>query len=513
MRVLTSHEMSKVDRAAMELGIRSLELMEQAGRNTAKVALDILTEHGGTNVCVVTGKGNNAGDGFVAARILANRGISVSVYALATEELSGDARKNFERLENVEMKSVKDEVELSGMTEELGKYDLIIDAIFGTGFKGSPSGAYAQMIDAINLSGVPVLSVDIPSGVDGMNGTVPGKAVKATRTVTFQALKVGLVQYPGAAYAGHVEVVDIGIPPEVLDDVPTSRIYTVEEDEVESLLPDRDPWVHKRECGSVLVVGGSRGLTGAAALCARAALRAGAGLVTLCIPETLNSIMEVKLTEVMTKPLRDDGEGRFKLEAAGEILEICDGYDVLALGPGLSTSGKVPEMVREVIKGAKIPLVLDADGLNAISGCADILEMRKNSTVITPHPGEMGRLLCCTSADVQANRIFAAREGAKKWNVVVVLKGAGTVVAEPGETVMINTTGNPGMATAGTGDVLTGCIAALIGQGLRAFEAAYLGVYIHGKAGDLAASMDAMVGMVAGDVLRYIPLAMRKMQG
>jgi NAD(P)H-hydrate epimerase len=261
----------------------------------------------------------------------------------------------------------------------------------------------------------------------------------------------------------------------------------------------------------VLVVGGSPGLTGAAALASLAALRSGAGLVTLAVPEGVHDILEVKLTEVMTRPLPQGKEGAISLKASGVISRLSEEFDVVVIGPGLSTGGEVARVVSELVGTLEVPLLLDADGLNAMVGRTDLFAKRKAPLILTPHPGEMARLTGKSSAEIQADRIGNAREGAEKWRSVVVLKGAGTLVAAPGGPVNVNTTGNPGMATAGMGDVLTGCIASFVGQGLSAFDAAVAGVYYHGHAADLAARMDGMVGMLAGDVIRHLPLALRRL--
>lgn len=514
MRVVTPDEMGRIDRAAIEKEkIPGMTLMENAGAAVAGAARDMLSRSGGRRVAVFCGKGNNGGDGFVAARLLERDGYDVRVYLMAEpSELSGDAAGNYERLQQnaVPVRVVSTEDEALDAAAMAAVSDLLVDAIFGTGFSGAVEGLQETVIRSINSSGRPVLAVDMPSGVNGLTGAAPGAAVDAERTVTFAAMKVGLVQYPGAAKAGEVEVADIGIPPALLEEVPDSDIYFVGLEEAEELLPEREPAAHKRQCGSVLVVGGSPGLTGAAALAARAALRSGAGVVTLGVPEGLSDIMEVKLTEVMTRSLPQTAARTLSAEAAREVRELCGQFDVLALGPGLSTSGETVSAARELVESVEIPLVLDADGLNATVGHTGIFNARKAPLVLTPHPGEMARLLETDTVEVQSNRIGTARDAAALWDAVVVLKGAGTVVASPKGQVRVIGSGNPGMATAGMGDVLTGCIAALASQGLGAFDAAVAGAFYHGHAADLASSMDGMIGMVAGDVIRHLPLALRR---
>lgn len=513
MRVLLPQEMGKVDRAAIELEkIPGLELMERAGEAVARAARDMLASVSGRRVAVLCGKGNNGGDGLVAARRLAGAFTAV-VYILGAggpDDLSPDSKANLDRLYGspVTVKWLAGE-DADELARELPGFDLLVDALFGTGLSGAPSGAHAAAIDAMNESGRPVLSVDIPSGVSGATGAVAGPAVAADRTVTFAAPKVGLVQYPGAGLVGRMEVADIGIPERLIEDIAESRIFLTGEDDAESLLPVRAPDAYKGSCGSVLVVGGSVGLTGAPAMTARAALRSGAGLVTLALPEGLNDIMEVKLTEVMTIPLPQTAGRSLAASSAHRVLELYGAYDAVALGPGAGTDPGTIDALRRLAGGIDAPLVLDADGLNAIAGETAILEGRSYPAVLTPHPGEMARLLERDKSSIQADRTGAAAEAASAWNAVVVLKGAGTVIAEPGGDVFINPTGNAGMATAGMGDALTGVIASFMAQGLAPFEAAVAGVYYHGHAGDLAAQMEGMVGLTAGDVIRHLPLALR----
>lgn len=513
MRVITPGEMAEIDRAAIEVErIGGMDLMERAGAGVADVARDMLSARGGRRVALWCGKGNNGGDGFVAARLLSESGFDASVFVLAPAgELSPDGRANFDRLAglSVTVTEVRAGADVKAFTDSSPAFDLVVDAVFGTGFSGRPEGVFETAIEAVNDYGCPVLAVDIPSGVSGDTGAVRGAAVAAARTVTFAAPKVGLVLYPGAGLVGEMEVVDIGIPARLFDSVPASRVYLVEQPDAEELLPRRAPDAHKRQCGSVLVIGGSPGMTGAPAMCAQAALRSGAGLVTAGVPRSLNPILEVKLTEVMTRPLPEDAEGSLSAGAAGEILGLSSTSDAVAVGPGMGTSAGAVALVRELVAGLEPPLVLDADGLNAMVGATELLAKRSRPLVLTPHPGEMERLTGTSAAGIQSDRVAAALEGARLWRAVVVLKGARTVVAEPGGEVRINRTGNPGMATAGMGDVLTGCIASFLGQGLGAFEAAVAGVYFHGYAADLAAEMDGMVGLTAGDVIRHLPLALR----
>ncbi|MEW6553340.1 MAG: NAD(P)H-hydrate dehydratase [Actinomycetota bacterium] len=506
MRVVLPREMAALDRRAIEGGTPSLDLMERAGRHVAEQARDLVGLCAGKKINVVAAKGNNGGDGFVAARYLASWGAEVGIYLLGDEdELSADAAANYRRYR--EEVGVVERCDPSRLAEELIGSDLVIDAIFGTGFRGVAEGDHATAIAAVNASAAPVLAVDIPSGVDAETGAVGGPAVLAARTVTFAWPKVGLYLFPGARQAGEIVVVDIGIPGHLLAEVVESEIYTIEEDEVAARLPRRSPDAHKGNSGRVLVVAGSVGLTGAAALCSRAALRCGAGVVTLGIPSSLNPIMEVKLTEVMTLPLPDGGGGYLGHGAVEAVLDKLQSYDVLALGPGLGTAPATCEVVDGLLRRARVPVVLDADGINCSAG-RDGLSGREGATVITPHPGELGRLLGREAGEIQASRVDSAAEAARRFDCTVVLKGANSLVAEAEGRIYINTLALPGLATAGSGDVLTGCIAAFCAQGLDPLDAAVCGVFIHGKAAELASHLVGPVGMVAGDIISHLPLAL-----
>jgi ADP-dependent NAD(P)H-hydrate dehydratase / NAD(P)H-hydrate epimerase len=507
MRVLYPHEMAALDRAAIESGIPSLDLMERAGRSVAEQARDILGLCAGKSVSIISARGNNGGDGFVAARYLLSWGAEVRVYLLGRQdELTADAAANHHRF--LEGGGEVLEASASVLEKELRDSDLVIDAIFGTGFRGAAKGGFAAAIEAVNASGAPVLAVDIPSGVDAETGAVSGPAIKAVRTVTFALPKAGLYLYPGAGRAGEVVIADIGIPPRLIGDVVESLMFTIEEEHVAAMLPRRRPDAHKGECGRVLVVAGSVGLTGAAALCSRSAMRAGAGVVTLAVPAALNPILEVKLTEVMTIPLPDEGGAHVAAEALEYVLDVLSGYDALALGPGLGTAPATREVVSGLLRRAERPLVLDADGINCAAADPDNLSGREFPTVITPHPGELGRLLGRRAGDIQASRIESSLEAARRFGCTVILKGAHTLVACPEGRVYINTLALAGLATAGSGDVLTGLAATFCSQGLEPLDAALCGVFVHGRAAELAAHMVGSIGMVAGDIISHLPLAL-----
>ena len=512
MKLVTVEEMRRIDRKTIgEFQVPSLQLMEKAGWSVAEAAREMLSHLPGKRVAIFAGRGNNGGDGFVAARCLLEEGIEVNVYLLARkEEVKGDAEVNLKRLTLpvVELKKEKDLDEIRG---DLAGVNLIIDALLGTGARGEVKGIWKATIELLNGSDKPVLSVDIPSGLEGDEGEAPGICVRAARTVTMGLPKRGLILYPGAEYVGELKVADIGIPPEVLNEE-SLKVNLLEGKDISFLFPPRRRDSHKGDYGHILILAGSTGWTGAAALTSLGALRSGGGLVTLGVPRSLNPIMEAKLTEAMTRPLPETGEGSLSLEAEGEILKLARKVDVLALGPGLSTHPETRELVKRLLAKIDKPMVIDADGLNGLGGDVSPLTKSTASVIITPHPGEMGRLLRKTTREVQSRRIGVAREAASQTGTVVVLKGARTVISDPEGNVYVNPTGNPGMASGGMGDVLTGMLASFIGQGLTELEAAKAGAYIHGLAGDIAVESRGEMGLMATDLLDNLPQAIKRLR-
>jgi NAD(P)H-hydrate epimerase len=435
------------------------------------------------------------------------------VFLLArTRSLQGDARANLRRLADRGMKAVEiaGPAGMATLRKELRRSALIIDAIFGTGFHGKPDPFSASVIRTVNGSGLPVLAVDIPSGVDGRTGAAPGAAVRAAATVTMGLMKSGLLFHPGRALAGSVNIADIGFPPGAVNGQKID-LETADADYARSLLPHRAPDAHKGSCGTVLVLAGSAGYTGAATLASMAALRGGAGLVCLGIPESLHDIMEAKLTEVITRPLPETPARSLSPDGLDAIEALLARADALALGPGLSTHPGTADLVAGVLQRLTVPAVIDADGLNILATRPAAIRPLRSPAVLTPHVGEMARLLKTTNAAVKDDPVAAVREAAARFKAVIVLKGAPTVTARPDGRVWINTTGNPGMATAGAGDVLTGLIAALLAQGLKAAEAAVLGVYLHGLAGDCAVGEKTEYGLIAGDLVDHLPRAFREL--
>lgn len=514
MKVTTAAEMREIDQTAIQLyGIPGIVLMENAGVEITRKIKSILGTVQGKKVCIFAGKGNNGGDGYVVARHLFNQGAKVKVFLLGSKKnIIGDAKTNLDIITNMEIGilEVNGERDWDQVKIAVTFADCLVDGILGTGFRGETDGEVAQAIEIINSSGRTIVAVDIPSGVDANTGQIRGSAVKAGYTVTLGLPKPGLLLYPGAEYAGTVTVADIGLPSSLLADSEIKQNVITAAD-VRSLLQKRPADAHKGSCGKVLVVAGSQGLTGAAALSSQAALRAGAGLVTLGIGESLHDIMEIKLTEVMTKPLPDISKGAIGRKAVPYIREFAGECNVLAIGPGIGRQEETMAAVRELTQSVPCPLVIDADGLQSLVGFTEMLPDLGGLAVLTPHPGEMAKLVGSSPERINQDRIGIARQAAGQWGSIVVLKGAGTVVAFPDGEVYINTTGNAGMATGGTGDVLTGVIAAFIAQGLSSHEAAVAGVYIHGLAGDIAAQ-NGEIGLTASDVIQALPAAVLGIQ-
>jgi len=510
MKLATAAEMRELDRRAIEdIGIPGVVLMENAGRGVVGEMLHAWGPVRGRKYDIFCGKGNNGGDGLVIARHLHNRGATVRVW-LFSEDMKGDAGVNLKAARNMGLDIKVISKGLKAESSSMRHSDAVIDAIFGTGLAKDVSGHYKKVIDAVNRDARRVLAVDIPSGVDSDKGRIMGVAVRADMTVTFGLPKRGLYLYPGAQFAGDVRVADISIPAGVIDDAPV-RAGLITAEQVRGLMPKRSPEAHKGSFGHLFILAGSVGKTGAACLAAEAALRTGVGLVTLGVPEGLNPIFEEKLTEAMTVPLPQTEEGSLAPEGMDRILSELKGKSALVLGPGISTNAGTMELVAELLPKLKVPTLIDADGLNILAIDDEPLKNASAPVVLTPHPGEMSRLIGVLARDVQADRPDAAVSLAGEYGHTVVLKGARTLVALPDGTFHINPTGNAGMATAGTGDVLSGVIGSLLAQGLGTLDASMLGVYLHGHAGDIASNDRGEAGLIAGDIIESLPESMRLM--
>ncbi|MCE5313716.1 MAG: NAD(P)H-hydrate dehydratase [Armatimonadota bacterium] len=516
-RAVTAQQMRDLDRRATEeFGIPSILLMENAGRAIFDTAVGMLGDIYLKRVVVVAGPGNNGGDGFVAARFLHNAGADVVVaYYGDRAKAKGDALTNIEIAEKIGL-----EIDYSQDTDALRQAvryaDLVIDALLGTGVKGELRPDAAKVVGIMNRRNCPLLAVDIPSGIDADTGESLGpalshehvmeKSVMADTTVTFALPKLGLVtESDGAWHTGDLVIAEIGIPNEAILTADGPITYLLDRD-YPDCLPPRGMFAHKGELGHLAIIAGSAGMTGAATLAAEGALRIGTGLVTVAVPESLNDIMEVKLTEAMTIPVPEGNSRAFGMASLDKVLEIIDKRDAAVIGPGFGRNDDTIAFTLELIRRLNKPVLIDADGLFAISRDLSVLKMCKQPIVITPHPGEMAMLLGTDVAQVQSNRIETARSFAKEYGVTVVLKGARTVIAEPDGMAFINMSGTPGMATGGTGDVLSGMIGGLLAR------EPYLGgickaVYLHGRAGELAAEELGVDSMLATDLANHIGAA------
>jgi NAD(P)H-hydrate epimerase len=510
MYLVTASEMQTMDGQTIEsFGIPGRVLMESAGRGATRFFLDQMSVRAGSRrtVGVMAGRGNNGGDGFVMARYLAQKGIAVKVYLLAEAgQLSGDAAANHALLGQMGI-TVSEIPNPDRLANVRGTFDQVhcwIDAILGTGIKSEVKGYYARVIDMLNQLQQPVFAVDVPSGLNADTGEVLGACIRADATATFGFSKIGHWIHPGAGLTGRLGIVDIGIPGQVIESVaPKQSLLTTAS--VRASLPVRPADAHKGISGHLMVIAGSTGKTGAAAMTALAAARVGAGLVTLGVAGSLNPIAESQLLEAMTLPLPETRPGVLGPDAATDILSTLSDKSCLAIGPGLGMDAATGKMVLQLIGQSALPVVLDADGLNHLAGHLDVLKKCQAPVILTPHPGEMARLSGMSVSAIQKDRIGSARDFAVKHEVHLVLKGARTVIAHPDGLVCVNPTGNPGMATGGMGDILTGAIAGLLSQGLDPESASRCGVYLHGAAADRLAAASGPVGYLAGDLLEALP--------
>lgn len=511
MRAVASRQMRAIETEAAErLGLPTLLLMENAGRQVAAFVHRVLGRP--APVAVVAGRGNNGGDGLVAARHLAAWGYPVQVVLAGEPAAGGDAALNL----GVARAMGLGIVPISELELALATAALVVDALLGTGMSGAPRAAAAGQIAAVNRTGLPVLAIDIPSGVDSDTGRALGAAIRATWTVTLGLPKRGLYLGEGAELAGEVHVADIGIPARAHDTVaaadpePLWQVLTPQL--VAAWLPRYTRAAHKGTRGRVLLAGGSRGMSGAAVLAAGAALRAGAGLVTLGVPEPLHTAVAARLIEVMTLPLAATDDAGLAPTAATALLAAAASADALALGPGWGLHPGSQELLRALLARLPSPTVIDADGLKALAGHLDQVRQAAAPLVLTPHPGEAGLLLGRSAGDVQADRAGALADLVAATEAVVVLKGADTLIGTPDGEVYVNTTGSRALATAGSGDVLTGVIAALLAQGLAPGAAAAAGVFLHGLAADGLSRLHGHDGLLAADLLPELPGALGRLR-
>ncbi len=508
MLLTDAKTMQELDRRTIEdLGIPGIVLMENAGRGCAEVLLGGFSSELDRGCLVVAGPGNNGGDGFVMARHLVQKGVDVQVICLCPmEKFRGDARVNLDICLGMEipLRESPDEKGLQEMQRLFDSSGVIVDAIFGTGLSREVAGHFASAVSMINSSSAPVLAVDIASGLSSDTGNVLGCAVRADCTVTMAMAKIGHVNWPGRLYTGSLHVVDIGIPASYISGVETGAEY-FQDEEFSSCFKTRPEDGHKGTFGHLLILGGARGKTGAACLAAEAALRSGAGLVTVASPRSSQFIIAGKLTEAMTEGLQETPVGEPSYHAVEALEGLYERKKAVCIGPGLGLSREATIFCQEVVARCPLPLVIDADGLTAVSDALDVLEKADAPRVLTPHPGEMARLLDCSVREVQGDRIGAARKLAQKTGAIVVLKGCATVVCQPSGQISINSTGNSGMGSGGMGDCLTGIIGALLAQGYSPWDAARIGVYAHGKAADLLARTTGPFGYIASEVADWLP--------
>lgn len=502
--------MMDIDRKAAEVfGTPTLDLMENAGKGLSKVIFKHYPHS--KKIAVFCGKGHNGGDGLVAARYLSGKANVVVFLLCRKSEVNGNTKVSLDKFKGKIFEiTIGDDFKKT--VAGAAKADIIVDAIFGTGLKSEVSGHFKEIIEGINALRKKVISADIPSGINPDTGQAMGAAIKADITITFGLPKVGLYLFPGKEYAGKIEVIDIGFPEPLISG---EELCTgiIEGADIAPVFPGREKDTHKGSYGHLLAVAGSKGKTGAAAMAAVAAMRVGGGAVTLAVPKSMQPVYDIKLTEVMTEALSEAEKGFIGEGALEEILKLGENKKAVLIGPGIVPTQPAMKVMVDIIKGMHQPLVIDAGGIDAIALNPGILKYAKGSRVITPHPGEMGRLLNLPPRDIQADRAGIARKFAEENNVYVVLKGAHPLIAVPEGKVFISTKGNPGMATAGAGDVLAGMVGGLLSQGFSPEKAAIAAVYLHGLAGDMVRDEKGEYGIMATDIIEKIPFAIKSAAG
>lgn len=508
MKLVTAKEMKALDvQAQNDYAMPGILLMDNAAQAVAEAVHEALTALEGERVVIFCGGGNNGGDGLGAARWLQSYGVSVRAFIVgaALDAVQGDAALELAMFTKaggrVEALSTEDDWVLAELAAS--KADVLVDALLGTGFHGELEGDVLRACELLNKSEKYILAVDIPTGVNADNGAVCEQAVRADHTVTMALVKTGLLLYPGREYCGDIELADISMPVKLVEDYQSDK-YRLTDEIVRELLPLRKANAHKGDAGRVVICAGSPGYTGAAALASDAAVKAGAGLVSLYTPLSSRDVLAIKLTEVMVHGLLERMPGILGGGAASDVASSAEAADVLAIGPGLGTSESTQEAVRTILQKITTPVVIDADALTALAGHTEILAAMQAQKVLTPHPGEMARLTGLEIAEIEADRINVAKKYAEEWQAIVVLKGAPTVIGCPNGTVYVNSTGNSSLATGGSGDVLTGIIAGLAAQEISLQEAAICGVYLHGLAAELT-GID--IGLAAGELAALLPQA------
>ncbi len=514
MKILTSQQMKSIDRRVIkDFGIPGIVLMENAGVQAAHFIIDSIEEIASKNILILCGIGNNGGDGFVVARHLYNHGLCPEVKLIGEgTKVRGDALTNLKiaKKMNIPIEEIKTEAAWGKFRPHLLNFQCIIDALLGTGLQGAPKGIYKIIIEDINESLSEVVAIDIPSGLSGDTHRVPGAAVEADHTITFCCPKVPHIFPPAEDYIGNLEIADISIPDQAVLEEKTF-LNLVERELVYALLPQRRRDDHKGHFGHALVISGSRGKSGAASLVAKSALKAGAGLVTVAAPDTAQKILATHSTEMMTEPLPETKNGSISSKALPLLLGLAKDMNLISIGPGITREKQTASTIRNFIKKTKIPALIDADGLNAFEGFSKDLFGKKRQLIITPHPGEMSRLIGQSVKFVQDNRVEVCRNFAVTHHCYVVLKGYRTLISDPTGQVFVNPSGNPGLGTAGAGDVLTGIMTGFLMQGIDILHALILSVFLHGFAADIAASDLGEIPLMAGDVIDYLPDAIMEL--
>jgi len=514
MKLATNEQMAQVTKIAVkEFGIPGVVLMENAGFAVLReIAKDFTPRE---RIVIICGNGNNGGDGFVVARHLHQRGYTLHLFHVGyPEHLIGDSEINYNILTKlgVPMSRIHGEKDLPELYMELSRCGLVVDSLIGTGMPVAAGRVEQKIIEAVNEASCKVYSVDMPSGVGGNDGRIGAAAIRADKTIAFTLPKVGNLLYPGAEYNGELVIRDIGIPKQIVDEVPMPY-EVITRERVVPLIPQRDRNSHKGYYGKARMIAGSMSMAGAAILTTKAALRSGLGMARLYVPESINHIMKTAVPELITIPFQELRRGVIGINHIDTILKDAPDSDVFTIGPGCGISFELEEIVKNIVEKVTSPIVLDADALNVLAKDVSVLERKQAPIVITPHMGEMSRLTGKPLEEVTAHPVFTARDFAVTWQVTVVLKSARTVVATPEGKVYVNINGNPGMSTAGSGDVLTGIITGLLGQGLSPLDAALAGVFVHGMTGDRVAERLGEHGLLAGDLVESLPYTLKELLG
>lgn len=513
MKVVYNSEMKSIEKEAIEnYGISEVILMENAGKS---VSDHIVFGNKIKTATIVCGTGNNGGDGFVCARHLHNNNIDVRIFIVGNvKDINGSSLDNLNILRKMEIQieNIKELNNISRLEKSVKISDATIDCVFGTGFHGELNEPYISSFDAINKFANHVISVDIPSGIIGNTGYVAKGAIVADETVSFCVPKLGNILFPGSDNNGKIIVRDIGIPKKIIEKS-SFKCNIIDKELVVPFFPRRSKFSHKGDFGKVNAIAGSTGLTGAAILTCRGALRSGIGLLKLYIPESLTFLVTHSVPEVIVIPIQEVRKGVIGINYIDRMIKESEDVDCIAIGPGCGNTGELGELVRRFLKELERPIVIDADGLNTISKNIELFDLKekKAQVVFTPHLGEMSRLTGLSIEEISGDVVGVAKKYAAKWDVVLVLKGARTIIASPNGDIYINVNGNSGMATAGSGDVLTGIISGFIAQGLTTLQAAILGVYLHGRAGDYAAELRGEYGLLAGDIVEGLIYILKEM--